>query len=458
MGGKTRGLAGLLAIVALLGGACGTASEPKAKAETVGAKPDTLTLWSNPQFGNYESYLKGQLDVFKQKFPNITVNYEIIPWAEADTKKNVAFAAGTPPDVMFGVLTPRWLKSQVPIADYMSKSDLDDVIDAAKKRTTYQGKTYFIPLYQTIYCMAGNRSMLDAAGVDWRTVQKKGWTWTEFMTAMEKVKAANKGIWPFVWYGKSNDAELFREFLANNGFKYAVMPDGKFTFSGPNAVETLQFLTDLYNKYGVSPKDTPALDNQGQTDLFEFGKAAVSARQGPYVLAAQKRYKQLIADGKPLPKPGMVVMDPILLPFPHKEGQPEATIGGGGGYQVYMQKGRKVEEQHVQDAIALAKFLAETENEGSFAVRLSLLPSRRSALERYKTDLNLADPNMVFFERYTAAALAPNFLSAALDTKASKVQKDAIVPNWEAAAIGRKTPQQAVDDMSRLAKEILAQP
>lgn len=450
-------LAGILLVASVLLGACGPGAPASVKPATVGEKPDTLTLWSNPQFANYEDFLKEQLVAFKKRYPNITVNYEIIPLPQSDERKNAALAAGTPPDLMFGTLVTRWLRSQVPVADYMTKADLDDVFEAARKRATFQGKTWFIPLYQTIVSMAGNRALLEQAGIDWRSVQRRGWTWSEFVAAMQRVKTALPNVWPFVWYGKSNDAELFREFLANDGFTYPLTPGGMFTSTGPRAVETLQFMIDLYNKYGVSPKEVPALDNQGQTDLFESGKAAVSARQGPYALAVQRRYRQMVAEGKPL-KPGVVPMDVVLLPFPHNQGQPEATIGGGAGYQVFLQKGHRGEEQHVQDAIALAKFLAETENEGSFALRLSLLPSRRSALEKFKVELNLADPSVQFFERYARVALPPNFLDAALERRADSVQRDAIVPNWEAAAVGRKTPQQAIDDMTKTAKSILAQP
>jgi multiple sugar transport system substrate-binding protein len=450
-------LAGIVLLASVLLAACGPGAQPSVKLAAVGEKPDTLTLWSNPSFGSYEDYLKEQLAAFKKKYPNITVTYEILSAAQLEEKSNVALAASTPPDVMFGSLATHWLRSQVPVADYMTKADLDDVFDAAKKRATFQGKIWFIPLYQTIVSMAGNRALLEQAGVDWRAVQRKGWTWSEFVTAMQRVKATVPNVSPFVWPGKSGDAELFREFLANDGLTYAVTPSGTFTFTGPRVVETLQFMTDLYNKHGISPKDVAALDHQRQTDLFESGKAAVSARQGPDVLAVQKRYKQMVAEGKPL-KAGVVPMDAVLLPFPHNQGQAEATFGGGGGYQVFLQKGRRVEEQHVQDAIALARFLTDTDNEGSFALRLNLLPSRKSALDKFKAELNLADPNMQFFARYAGVALPPNFLDTATEKRAASVQRDAIVPNWEAAAAGRKTPQQAVDDMTRTAKNILAQP
>ncbi len=455
---KPRALASLFAIAALLATACGPGPQPRVLGETVGAQPDAVTLWSNPMFADYEEYLKGQLAAFKKTYPKITVRYEIISAAQADERMKGAFAAGAPPDLLLGSLTARYLRSQVPVADFMTRSDLDDVLGAARKRTTYQGKTWFVPLYQNIDCMAGNRAMLEAAGVDWRAVQKRGWTWSEFVTAMLKVKAANAGVWPFVWSVRGNDAEVLRAFVANDGFRYPVTPDGSFTFTGPRAVETIEFLTDLYNKYGVSPKEVVGLDHQGQSDLFESGRAAVSARQGPYLLAAQKRYQQLLVEGKPLPRPGIVPIDVVLLPFPHNGGQPEATFGGGGGYQVFLQKGHRIEEQHVQDAVALARFLTDTDNDATFALKLNLLPSRRSALDSYRLDLNLSDPNMIFFLRYSALALAPHFLDGATELRAAKVQRDAILPGWEAAATGRKTAQQAVDAMTKAAKDILAQP
>ena len=415
-----------------------------------------LRVWSFNHFEGYEAMLRAQLAAFEASNPGIRTAYEILAWAEEDDKLTVAMASGRPPDVLWGALDLRWIASglQKPVDDYLTAVDRIDYYPGALDVMRFDKKLWGFPLYQTFYCMAANAQMLEERGIEWRAVQERGWTWDEFVTRCKRLIAP--GRYPFVFYTHPTP-ELWSWFALNNGVTDAdaggLRADGTFGWNREEVSDSLRFLVDTYSSYKIAPPQEPAFTDETQSDLFFEGRAAVSARQGPYVIKAQERIRQSLARGKPV-RAGYLSFPVVLLPFPHNPPAAQRAHAGGGGYMVFRQKGAD-DRGRVERAMHLARFLGDTDGM-LFAAKLSLLPARRSGVRKFAAMLDLHSPNMRFFVRYLSDA-APRVYPP-LDVGASResrVLEVAIMPNWEAALSGEKSPTQAVGDMASTAGDVL---
>ena len=58
--------------------------------------------------------------------------------------------------------------------------DQNDYLPGTLELGQIQGKQYGLPLYQSLWAWGGNKKILEEAGIDWKAIQEKGWTWTEF--------------------------------------------------------------------------------------------------------------------------------------------------------------------------------------------------------------------------------------------------------------------------------------
>ncbi|MBC5804883.1 MAG: ABC transporter substrate-binding protein [Candidatus Eremiobacter antarcticus] len=416
-----------------------------------------LRVWSFNHFEGYEGMLKAQLAEFERRRPGFTTAYEIISWAEEDDKLTVAMASGRPPDVLWGALDPRWLATglQVPIDDQLTAFDRRDFYDTALEAMRFSGRLWGFPLYQTLYCMAGNAHMFEDASVSWRAIQSEGWPWDRFLSDCRALKAP--GVYPFVFFVRPTP-EMWSWFALNNGVVDAnssgLRADGSFGWNRTGVAEALQFLIDTFRRHGISPPQEPGFSDENQTDLFFTGRAAVSARQGPYVLTEQKRIARAQAGGARLPHPGYRAFPLALLPFPHHPATAQRAHAGGGGYMVFRQK-NVANPRRVEAAVRLAHFLSNTDGM-QFAAHLSLLPSRRSGVRRFGGQLDLESPNMRFFQRYLQQS-APR-IHPPLDVASSRearVLEVAVTPNWEAALAADKTVPQAMSDMTAGAASVL---
>ncbi|MDQ6781281.1 MAG: extracellular solute-binding protein, partial [Candidatus Eremiobacteraeota bacterium] len=372
-------------------------------------------------------------------------------------KLTVAMAAGHPPDVLWGALDPRWIATglQLPVEDHLSARDRADFYPAALDAMRYGGTLWGFPLYQTMYCMAGNATLFQAAGIDWRGIQRDGWSWDAFLADCRAL--ARHVEYPFVFFTRPTP-ELWSWFVLNNGVVDAnnngLKADGTFGWDRAAVRDALQFLRDCFSRFHIAPRQEPALTDEEQTNLFFQGRAAVSARQGPYVITEQHRIARAFAGSARLPHAGYRRFPVVLLPFPHNAGNVARAHAGGGGFMVFRQKGVD-DERRVATALRLARFLTDTDAM-SFAAHLSLLPSRRSGVRRFASALALDSPNMRFFQRYLASAAPrvhpPLDIAAAREARVAEV---AIMPNWEAALAGAQTAAQAVAAMAQTATAVL---
>jgi multiple sugar transport system permease protein/multiple sugar transport system substrate-binding protein len=167
-------------------------------------RPITLTVlhWGAP---SEDKIVADIVAAYEREHPNVRI-IRINP-GDADTTRNkllTMLAAGQPPDVFYlpPDLLPELAKLKIvrslePFIAHEDKAWMDDfvpvVLDAFRYDTSTgragAGPLYALPKDFTTTGFYININLFDAAGIDWRAIQKNGWTWKQFALDMRKITA-----------------------------------------------------------------------------------------------------------------------------------------------------------------------------------------------------------------------------------------------------------------------------
>lgn len=233
----------------------------------------TWSYWGDP------AELPPNLEVikaFEAKYPNIKIRTQHAPWSGYFTQLDAQLAAKAGPDVMFlnnipsyaarGVLEPLnafVTESKFPVADY--NAELMKIFSAG-------GKVYGFPRDNDTTVLYYNKDAFDQAKVAYPTAS---WRWNDLRAAAEKltVRSGNR----VTRYGLVLENNKWPVFVYQNGgrvFDDPLAPT-RFLLGEPKAVEALQFIGDLINKYKVAPSFQEMAQIGDSTQLFAGGQAAM---------------------------------------------------------------------------------------------------------------------------------------------------------------------------------------
>ena len=263
---------------------------------------------------------------FQLKNPEVKLKSEWIPWEQYWQKLNAALNAGSgAPDIWN--TAPTFYYQYVNLGqllqlDEFIKRDID--VDAFWQRTLGQwrapqgtGPFFGLPRNYVLAVIFYNKSLFDAAGVD---VPNDTWTIDDLLAA---ANATNKptgdpktAVFGFDIPGKGNRVFLDPLIYANGGRVLNETLD-KSVINNPVAVETIQWVADLYQKWKVAP--LPGFF-EGLGDSFQTGRVAMSVN-GSWAVG---NYRQIRA------------FDWDIAMFP-KGKQSRVTYGGPDGFVISKQ-------------------------------------------------------------------------------------------------------------------------
>lgn len=236
--------------------------------------------------------VKHAIERFNQKYPNVKVEVAIDPisngWGDFVTHVLSQFNAGNANDVYgTAIETFRTFEERglfIPLDAYIAKTaSYSDFDPSLFKYSSYQGKTYFIPIGWNNIMINYNRALFKDAGLEF----PKDWTWEQFREAAKKLtkrdaagnvtqygyEVPNQNFFVQPWFLTNGTSPLNTDWTASN------MLD-------PKVAETLQFLHDLIHVDKVSPVPGNAtMDNQ-----FQAGQVAMISR-GHWIIENAKRAK-----------------------------------------------------------------------------------------------------------------------------------------------------------------------
>jgi multiple sugar transport system substrate-binding protein len=272
-----RYLAAIASLVVMVA-ACAPAGSP-APSPSEGAPPavsatppETVTLrfmtWENEQ-GAKE--MGKMIAAFEASHPNIKIKAEHVPTDYA-TKINTLMAANDLPDIAY-LLEETALKwgaegRLLDLAPYL------DRFPGVRDRLP---QTFFRVGAKVVGAMAAaetiqlfyNPGLFDKAGVERPPAEAaKAWSWSKFVEVAQKLTVDGNGKHagepgfdpenvvqfgvniPLGWIGP------LYALVKSNGGDFATADGTQYAFNSPEAVEVIQSLADLVNKYHVAPSPT----------------------------------------------------------------------------------------------------------------------------------------------------------------------------------------------------------
>ncbi|WP_393055532.1 ABC transporter substrate-binding protein [Streptomyces sp. LN549] len=378
---------------------------------------NTVTMWTYPVIfdeAKNKEYWDGLVKAFEKEHSGVKVKVETFPWANRDTALATAIASGKGPDAVYLIpdQLPKYAKNIVSADEYMPADAKSDYTDFALKSVTVEGKALATPILTSANPLICDKRVFDAIGeksypASWADLEalapklkKKGYYATSY--SGDTQQTLNMTFYPLLWQA---GGDVFSE-------------DGKnVTFNDAAGVKALTYLKKLVDG-GYTDKDlvttTPKLE---QTPTAK-GKVACTWQNTP-------------ADVEPFWGKENIVVQPPL-----KE---TASVGYGTVGALSMLKG--ADKKNTGDWL---NFVAESKNTAGLQKAAGFFPARKSGGDLYPDDAL----------QTAVGATLPSMNVGPLQDKAREVQ-GLLAPEIQAALLGKKSPQDALDAAQKAAQAML---
>jgi arabinogalactan oligomer/maltooligosaccharide transport system substrate-binding protein len=353
------------AALALTLAACGSDSgeptsseEPNSESSVDPASLEAeLTWWDTSDPTNEGPAFEELISKFNEEYPNVTINYESVPFDEAQNKfKTAAQADSGAPDILRAEVA--WVPEFASLG-YLYALDgtplLEDTnfLETPLSSNVYDGKTYGVPQVTDTLGLMYNKALFEEAGIDAPPA-----TWdevTEASAQLEKIGVDGLYI--------NSGGYFLLPFMYGEGGDLVDTESQTITVNSPENVAGIQTAQDLV-KSGAAVKPD-ANDSYGtMMTLFKEGKVGMIIN-GPWETAnvsADKKFGGFENLG--------------IAPVPAGDGGQGAPVGGHN-YVIYS----GMDEEKADAAIAFVQYMTSPESMAFMAEELGLLPANADAYD-----------------------------------------------------------------------------
>ncbi|WP_334071459.1 MULTISPECIES: ABC transporter substrate-binding protein [Paenibacillus] len=453
---KTHVLTSLLAFSMLLATltACGTKGNEGGGANAAkagnGEAKDTITALLPPVSGEFQNNFAQMEKDFNALYPNLTLKIEPASWEDMTQKLDTQVNAGSPPDIAF--------IGSDGISKYVQQGMLMDITDTATPEMIadydpapleYMKKgegLYGFPAYMEVHALGGNKEYLEAAGIDWKNVQKNGWTYEEFREAIKKGVVREGDTtkrYGFVFATAGVTAKDYLNILIKNaGMPAPFNKDLKYAYTSKNFLEVLKAIRQLIDD-GSMPKELSSVDAGKRWNMFLTGQTMITGKGlATFENSAKKNNEKLKAnDGSAVQ--GSIPVDYIVLPVPTFVGEEPISSTVVDGYVTFRGK-KEPTAEHKANVVKAAYFLASgkvaaTTNNDLFAAHIT--KSGREAAKSMTVDRNPDNVAAVETMLSHANPARPD-IPVDLGAKAIKIEDAVIIPKLQALLANEITPEE----------------
>jgi len=389
-------------------------------------------------------FIEWASETFMAKYPYATVKGVMVGNKELNQKMMAAVAAGTNPNVQWGLADPMQLAKAgllVPVDEYLSREDKRDIVPKALEFFSYDDKVWAFPwafgnngmgITNLVY-----PPMFEEAGVDWKKIVEKGWTMDEFVEVGKKISRDTDGdgendIFLTGFQGK-NPSHLHTDWpwIHNFGGRLLNDTETEITLDTPETIAGFQFMVDAIYKHKIAPKGAEAADNYGVIKPFHAHNLAMG-NGGPYEIGRIDRYVQ---------RGDIEKFRPYVAPYPKAPGEKRGTYLVAQGMYVY--KNQK-NDATLEAAMEFAKYM--TGKEVMPLIETVLYISARKSVNEmlYQTEEWLDfKPDI---DRYVAELSNYGYLFHGSPLFAYPKIRPLVGAMFQAVYSRSKTPEQAVKD------------
>ncbi|MFJ5925958.1 extracellular solute-binding protein [Kitasatospora sp. NPDC092948] len=374
-----RGIAAsaLVAALAVTLAACGSSGSGS---DAKGDGPVTITYWDTSNATNEAPNYQELVKKFEAANPNIKVNFENVPFDQAQNKLETAMGAKGAPDAFRSEVgwTSAFAKAGYlePLDGTPALTDASVFQPSLIQQAKFSGKTYGVPLVTDTLALMYNKELFAKAGITAAPT-----TWDELKTdaAQLKDKAGVDGFWL-----KAADGYYAMPFLYGEGTNMVDAAGKKITVNSAEAVKAIETYKSMFTAPGTVKADVTTDAYAHMMDAFNSGKVAAII-QGPWEVT--NVYKgSAFADKKNL---GIAAV-------------PNGSAGKGGaptgGHNVSVYAGS--DAAHKAAAEKLAAFLTSAESQTFLALKNGTLPTRSDA---YTAEVK-ANPGIADFQAILTSA------------------------------------------------------
>jgi len=238
------------------------------------AQDTTLTYMSwDPEQLEVE---QAAIAAFEAANPGVKVETSAMPPKDYWPRLSALAAAGDLPDVfmMSSGFVKEWAAAGnlADLSGVVSSEDLANYYEGAASVGVIDGRRVAFPQNWVAPVLYYNIDMFEAAGVP---LPADDWTWDDFLSAAKALTVDKDGdgtvdVWGMSLYGRYAHIEPW---VFRNGGRYLNADETALELN-QEAVNALQFLTDLVNVEGVAPQPQE-MEGVRQQDIMALGMAAM---------------------------------------------------------------------------------------------------------------------------------------------------------------------------------------
>lgn len=356
---------GALALTACGGGDSTSDSTSSGSASSVDPADVSgeLTWWDTSDATNEAPAYEALIKEFEKEYPNVTIDYQSVPFADAQNKFKTAAQAGSgAPDILRAEVA--WVPEFASLG-YLYEldgtaltDDQDDFLAAPVGSTKFDGKTYGVPQVTDSLALMYNKELFKEAGIN-----EAPTTWEEMQDAAKKIKdeTGKDGAYlnPTGYY--------MLPFIYGEGGDLIDAEGEKITVNDEQSVAGAEIVQDLLGSDGFTK---PAATDAYTAMMKDFTSGDVGMIiQGPWEV-------KNISDAKAFGGAENLGIAPVPAGS-EKAGAPV----GGHDYVVWS----GMDESKSEAAIAFIDFMTSTESQATLADELGVLPTRTSAYEQVES-------------------------------------------------------------------------
>ncbi|MBB6730436.1 ABC transporter substrate-binding protein [Cohnella zeiphila] len=436
----------------------GSAGSSGSASASTGAK-DTITALLPPVSANFQNNFEQMEKDFNAMYPNLTLKIEPASWEDMTQKLDTQVNAGSPPDIAFiGSDGISKYVQQGMLMDISSAATPDMIADYDPAPLGYMKNgdgLYGFPAYVSVQSIGGNKKMLEDAGVDWKSVQKNGWTYDEFRQAIQKGTVKNgdgSTRYGFVFATSGVTSKDYLNILVKNaGMPNAFTTDHKFAYTSKNFLEVLKDIRQMIDD-GSMPKEISSIDAGKRWNMFLTGQTMITGKGlATFENSAKQNNAKLKAnDGSAVA--GSIPVDYVVLPVPTFAGQPAVSQAAVDGYVTFRGK-KEPTEEHKANVVKAAYFLDSGKNMAQTNNELFLGQITKSARDAAASMTTDRDPDNLAAETLLESKAAPARpdIPTDLGAKEIKLEDEVIVPKFQALLAGEISPQDMYDAVKKAA-------
>jgi arabinogalactan oligomer/maltooligosaccharide transport system substrate-binding protein len=353
---------------------------------------------------------------FETQNPGTKIKVQNVPFSDAQNKYKISAAAGKAPDVLRSEIA--WIAEfanlgileEIPL----SEADKADFLKVAQSYAFWNGKNYGIPQVTDCLALLFNK----------RIFREKNVKVPETMEELAQTGKTLSSLKDKKWALSFNPAGYWAQiFIWSFGGGLIRGDDSSIQISTPESVAGVQFMIDLMQVYGVSPKEMDFVNG--------YNNMMTGFKQGRYAMIINGPWATSdVLNGEEFKDPENLGV--AIIPK-----GPKGNFSPVGGHSYVVYKGSTVKPE----AMKFASFLSETKNQILFAKNHNLLPTRQSAWNSQEVkNLKLISAFKSQLDVATSRPVIPE--GGGIYTALDRSVEDALSLNRDAASAMRKVQKQ----------------